>query len=60
MSAERQFRQNESQYILRFPEGMRQMIKIKAAENGRSMNAEIIFQLKAAYGAENEKSGTTA
>lgn len=50
---------NADQYPVRFPDGMRAFIKEQAKENGRSMNAEIIFQLKRAYGA-NEKSEATA
>lgn len=42
-------------YIVRMPEGMRDHIKVEAAKNKRSMNAEIIYQLERAYGA-NEKS----
>lgn len=33
------------QYIVRFPEGMRDVLKYAAAENKRSMNAEIIERL---------------
>lgn len=47
------------QFQLRFPNGMRELVKQNASENGRSMNAEIIFQLKRIYGA-NEKSEVTA
>ncbi|MDW9626503.1 Arc family DNA-binding protein [Sinorhizobium meliloti] len=35
------------QYILRFPEGMRDEIKAAADRSGRSMNAEIIHRLEA-------------
>ena len=34
------------QYIVRFPEGMRDVLKYAAEENGRSMNAEIIQRLQ--------------
>lgn len=34
------------QYIVRFPDGMRDRIKDAAAQNGRSMNAEIIHRLQ--------------
>lgn len=34
------------QFNLRFPEGMRDRLKQAAAENGRSMNAEIIQRLQ--------------
>lgn len=33
-------------FLLRLPPGMREFIKQQAAENGRSMNAEIINRLK--------------
>lgn len=50
---------NSDQFSLRFPDGMRELIRKMASKNGRSMNAEIIFQLERAYGA-NEKSEATA
>lgn len=34
------------QYIVRFPDGMRDQIKQAAADNGRSMNAEIVQRLQ--------------
>ncbi len=37
--------QTADKYILRFPDGMRDLIAQKAKENGRSMNAEIIARL---------------
>ena len=47
--------------MLRFPPGMRQLVKIEAAKNGRSMNSEVIYHLRRAYESlEKEKSGTTA
>jgi len=33
-------------YIVRFPSGMRDEVKRQAAENGRTINAEIIYRLK--------------
>lgn len=39
----------KEQYIVRFPEGMRDRIKKAAEENGRSMNAEIVQALENAY-----------
>lgn len=36
----------QDQFVLRFPDGMREKIKRAAAENGRSMNAEIIHRLQ--------------
>lgn len=35
------------QYIVRFPDGMRDLLKSEAEKNGRSMNAEIITRLEA-------------
>ncbi len=37
------------QYIVRLPDGMRDRIKKEAESNQRSMNAEIVFQLRRAY-----------
>jgi len=41
-------------YVLRFPEGLRDDIKVMAAQSHRSMNAELVFLIeqgkKAAYG----------
>lgn len=37
------------QYIVRMPEGMRGRIKAAAAENNRSMNAEIVATLEEKY-----------
>lgn len=34
------------QFNLRFPDGMREELKILAAQNGRSLNAEIIQRLE--------------
>ncbi len=34
--------QNQDKFVLRFPHGMRERIKAEAANNNRSMNAEII------------------
>lgn len=39
----------QDQYIVRFPEGMREFIKDEAGRNFRTMNAEIIFRLSEAY-----------
>jgi len=48
-------------FMLRFPEGLRQQIKIEAAKNNRSMNAEVVYHLQRAYQRpENEKSGNKA
>ncbi|EAQ35768.1 hypothetical protein NB311A_05108 [Nitrobacter sp. Nb-311A] len=34
------------QYIVRFPEGMRDALKAEAEQNGRSLNAEIVARLE--------------
>lgn len=36
------------QYVVRFPDGLREAIKQNATENGRTMNAEIVFHLRKA------------
>lgn len=36
----------DEQYMVRFPPGMRDRIKVAASENGRSMNSEIIARLE--------------
>lgn len=41
-------RGSPDQYMMRFPEGMRDMIKEMAVKNRRTMNAEIIFHLEKA------------
>lgn len=42
------------QFIVRFPEGLRDLIKRSADEAGRSMNAEIVHRLLSSY--ENQQS----
>ena len=37
------------QIVLRLPDGIRDRIKQVAAENQRSMNAELVYQLKRIY-----------
>ncbi|MUZ63473.1 Arc family DNA-binding protein [Agrobacterium vitis] len=37
------------QYIIRFPDGMRDRLKQEAAENNRSLNAEIIHRLEQSF-----------
>jgi plasmid stability protein len=37
------------QYIVRFPDGMRDRLKVAAAANKRSLNAEIISRLEASF-----------
>jgi plasmid stability protein len=39
----------QDQYMVRFPEGLRDRIKEEAAKSGRSMNAEIILRLEATF-----------
>lgn len=50
---------NSDQFSLRFPDGMRSLVKEIADQNGRSMNAEIIYQLERAY-SEKTKSEALA
>lgn len=38
------------QYIVRFPDGMRDRIREEAENNNRSMNAEIIARLESSFG----------
>ncbi len=40
------------QFNLRFPEGMRERLKRAAADNGRSMNAEIVARLEHSFHAQ--------
>jgi plasmid stability protein len=39
----------QDKFMLRLPDGMRERIKAKAEENGRSMNSEIVDTLERAY-----------
>lgn len=48
------------QFNVRFPSGMRDRIRMAAEENGRSMNAEIIATLEAAYPEPMDESGARA
>ncbi len=41
-------RHESEKYIVRFPEGMRDRIKVRAAMNRRSMNSEIVLLLERA------------
>lgn len=43
-------RHQETPFGLRMPKGMREQVKRSAAENGRSMNAEIIFHIRKGLG----------
>lgn len=47
------------QYMLRFPDGMRERLKEEAAKNNRSLNAEIIARLEGSFEAEEKLSGLT-
>lgn len=38
--------QDQDRYIVRFPDGMRDQLKQAAAQNGRSLNAEIVHRLE--------------
>lgn len=38
----------QDQYIVRFPSGLREIVKAQAARNRRSMNAEIVVAIEAA------------
>lgn len=40
---------SSDQFILRFPEGMRERISLYAKDNGRSMNAEIIHRMESSF-----------
>lgn len=40
------------QYIVRFPDGMRERLKSEAAKNRRSLNAEIIDRLENSFTAD--------
>lgn len=44
-------RQSEDKYVVRFPDGMRDRLKDAAAENKRSMNAEIVARLQQSFDA---------
>lgn len=41
--------QPQDKYVLRLPDGLRDRIKVAAANSGRSMNAEIVWTLEKAY-----------
>lgn len=38
--------ETSDRFIVRFPDGMRDRLKAIAAENGRSLNAEIVYRLQ--------------
>lgn len=41
--------QTQDKFIIRLPNGLRERIKVKSDENGRSMNAEIVQLLEREY-----------
>lgn len=52
----RRIPQTADKYILRFSEeGLRKQLKVRAAQNDRSLNAEITYLIK--RGMESEKGG---
>ena len=52
---------DSDKFPLRLPDGFRDRIKAEAEHNGRTMNAEIVFRLNAAYAAiENKKADAAA
>ncbi|MFD9897492.1 Arc family DNA-binding protein [Mesorhizobium sp. NPDC059025] len=48
---------NAEKYIIRFPDGMRERIRECAAENRRSMNAEIVHYLDRALSEHAQTKG---
>ncbi len=48
-------REAQDKFMLRLPAGMRQAVKNEANRNYRSMNAEIVFQLKRSYENANDE-----
>lgn len=55
--------EEQDRFIIRFPDGMRDMIKEAANANGRSMNSEIIARLRDSFapssgGITNDSSGS--
>lgn len=49
-----------NQYVVRFPDGLRDQIKALAKANRRSMNAEIIVALEARMQAAGDEIGVMA
>ena len=39
----------QDQFVVRLPDGMRELIKASAEENNRSMNAEIVARLEQSF-----------
>ncbi len=42
--------QPQDKYVVRLPDGMRDRLKAAAADNKRSLNAEIVARLEASFG----------
>lgn len=49
---------DSDKYVVRFPEGLRNKIKVRAVENNRTMNSEIIYLLR--KGVEGSDGATKA
>lgn len=47
----------QDQYVMRFPAGLRDRIKAAAAQNRRSMNAEMVFHLERALSSADAATG---
>lgn len=47
------------QFVVRFPDGMRDRIAEAAKANGRSMNAEIVHRLQESFGESSQKPKST-
>lgn len=51
----------KTQFVLRFPDpGVRKDLKVRAAKNERSLNAEILFLIKRGLAAEQQGQGAAA
>lgn len=53
-------KQQGDKFVIRLPEGLREVIKREADKNERTMNAEVIFHLKRAYGEGRGQGEATA
>jgi plasmid stability protein len=53
MSSKKVASRGSEQFMVRFPDGMRERIKMAADENGRSMNAEIIHRLEQTFSVDD-------
>lgn len=52
--------EREGMMYLRLPEGMRDRLKVAAATNCRTMNAEVVFRLQRDFARENESPAGSA